>query len=110
MKIIETGKGIWVKDGERCKLRPSDGQTGAEMQAEAEAAGYVLSPLTPEERAKASLRPERDHLLNISDWTQLRDSPLSEDKIAAWAAYRQELRDLTDEIDENGEVDFPEKP
>ena len=110
MKIIETGNGIWVKDGERCKLRPSDGQTGPEMQIEAEVAGYVLSPLTPEERVKASLRPERNRLLTSSDWTQLNDSPLSEDKIAAWSAYRQELRDLTDEIDENGEVDFPEKP
>tara|TARA_B110001452_G_scaffold93958_1_gene77581 strand:+ start:721 stop:1107 length:387 start_codon:yes stop_codon:yes gene_type:complete len=59
---------------------------------------------------KASLRPERDRLLAASDWTQLNDTTLPEDHIAAWAAYRQDLRDLTDEIDENGEVDFPEKP
>tara|TARA_R110000803_G_C11814663_1_gene301163 strand:- start:78 stop:488 length:411 start_codon:yes stop_codon:yes gene_type:complete len=51
MNIIETGNGVWVKDGERYKLQPSKGQTGAEMKAEAEVAGYVLSPLTPEERA-----------------------------------------------------------
>ena len=62
------------------------------------------------EAVKASLRPERNRLLTSSDWTQLNDSPLSEDKLAAWSAYRQDLRDLTDEIDENGEVDFPEKP
>ena len=62
------------------------------------------------ESVKASLRPERDRLLAASDWTQLNDSPLSEDKLAAWAAYRQDLRDLTDEIDGNGEVEFPEKP
>ena len=62
------------------------------------------------EIVKALLRPERDRLLAESDWTQINDSPIHEDKLAAWSAYRQELRDLTDEIDENGEVDFPEKP
>jgi hypothetical protein len=62
------------------------------------------------ESVKASLRPERNRLLTSSDWTQLNDSPLSEDKLAAWSAYRQDLRDLTDEIDENGEVEFPVAP
>lgn len=62
------------------------------------------------ETVKALLRPERNRLLAESDWTQLNDSPISEDKLAAWSAYRQYLRDLTDEIDANGEVDFPEKP
>ena len=62
------------------------------------------------EAVKASLRPERDRLLSASDWTQLNDTTLPEETISAWAAYRQDLRNLTDEIDENGEVDFPEKP
>ena len=62
------------------------------------------------EAVKASLRPERDRLLAASDWTQLIDTNLPEEAIAAWATYRQELRDLTDKINENGEVDFPEKP
>jgi len=62
------------------------------------------------EAVKANLRPERDRLLAASDWTQLNDTTLPEEVIAAWATYRQDLRDLTDEIDENGEVDFPEKP
>lgn len=62
------------------------------------------------EAVKESLRPERNRLLAASDWTQLNDTTLPEKAIAAWAAYRQDLRNLTDEIDENGEVDFPEKP
>lgn len=62
------------------------------------------------ETLKSLLRPERDRLLNASDWTQLNDTSLPEETVSAWAAYRQDLRDLTDEIDENGEVDFPEKP
>ena len=62
------------------------------------------------EAVKASLRPERDRLLTSSDWTQLKDTTLSETAQTAWSAYRQSLRDLTDAIDENGEVNFPEKP
>lgn len=62
------------------------------------------------ETVKALLRPDRNRLLAESDWTQLKDSPISKGKLAAWSAYRQELRDLTDEIDENGEVEFPTAP
>lgn len=62
------------------------------------------------ETVKELLRPERDRLLAKSDWTQLNDTTISEDKLAAWAAYRQELRDLTDSIDDNGEVEFPTAP
>jgi len=62
------------------------------------------------EAIKESLRPERNRLLAESDWTQLNDSPVAEDKLAAWAAYRQDLRDLTNDIDENGEVEFPVAP
>jgi len=62
------------------------------------------------ETVKELLRPERDRLLAASDWTQLNDTTISEDKLAAWAAYRQDLRDLTDNIDDNGEVEFPTAP
>jgi hypothetical protein len=62
------------------------------------------------EAVKESIRPERNRLLAASDWTQLNDTDISEDKLAAWTTYRQTLRDLTDSIDENGEVEFPEKP
>lgn len=37
----------------------------------------------------------RDSLLEESDWTQMPDSPLSEERKGAWAEYRQELRDIT---------------
>ena len=62
------------------------------------------------EAIKDNIRYIRNHLLTESDWTQLNDSPLSEDKLAAWSTYRQALRDLTDNIDENGEVKFPVAP
>jgi len=33
-------------------------------------------------------------LLEGTDWTQLPDSPLTEEKKAEWAAFRQGLRDM----------------
>jgi hypothetical protein len=62
------------------------------------------------ETVKELLRPERNRLLAESDWTQLNDTTIPEDKLAAWAAYRQDLRALTDNIDDNGEVEFPTAP
>ena len=59
------------------------------------------------EGVKASLRPERNRLLAASDWTQLNDADLTEEEIDAWAEYRQGLRNLTDDIDESGSVNFP---
>jgi len=42
-----------------------------------------------------TIRQERDKLLASSDWTQFNDSPLSAEIKAAWATYRQVLRDIT---------------
>ncbi len=42
----------------------------------------------------AARRRRRDQLLAASDWTQLPDSPLSQDDRTEWAIYRQALRDL----------------
>jgi 2',3'-cyclic-nucleotide 2'-phosphodiesterase (5'-nucleotidase family) len=41
--------------------------------------------------AAASVREQRDALLSASDWTQLDDSTVDK---AAWATYRQALRDI----------------
>ena len=49
----------------------------------------VVRPLTSEEA-----RLTRDKLLLISDWTQVKDAPVDQ---AAWAEYRQALRDLTEQ-------------
>ena len=65
---------------------------------------------TKPESVKENLRPERNRLLSESDWTQLDDSPLNESEKSAWAEYRQLLRDITDNIDENGEAEFPTAP
>lgn len=41
------------------------------------------------------IRYQRNELLTQCDWTQLHDSPLSEQKQGEWQTYRQSLRDIT---------------
>jgi hypothetical protein len=47
------------------------------------------------EAAEAN-RITRNKLLVDTDWTQMNDSPLSNEVKTSWATYRQELRGLTD--------------
>lgn len=55
-------------------------------------ATYVLPQ---EETNESKLLRKRFFDLVNSDWTQLPDSPLSEEEKQRWAKYRQELRDIT---------------
>lgn len=43
--------------------------------------------------AIVQMRTKRDGLLAASDWTQMPDVPLTDEQRAAWATYRQALRD-----------------
>ena len=56
------------------------------------------------------VRMERNSKLSQSDWTQTSDSPLTDEKKAEWAAYRQELRDLPAGFSKVSEVVFPDDP
>ena len=60
--------------------------------------------------AWSALRAERNHRLAACDWTQLADAHLSQEKKDAWAAYRQELRDLPDELVDPTQVEWPLDP
>lgn len=42
----------------------------------------------------AFIRARRGELLYKSDWTQIPDGPLSDEKKTEWSVYRQQLRDL----------------
>ena len=53
------------------------------------------------------VRSKRESLLASSDWTQLPDSPVEK---AAWATYRQSLRDITSQATFPTEVTWPTKP
>lgn len=57
----------------------------------------------------AGIRTDRDLRLTASDWTQLPDSPLTAEQKASAAAYRQALRDLTEQPDPDV-LTWPEPP
>jgi len=56
---------------------------------------------------EAQVRGDRNMLLSQSDWTQLADS--TADK-AAWAEYRQALRDITAQAGFPWTIDWPTQP
>lgn len=58
----------------------------------------------------AQVRAERDARLGACDWTQLPDAPLDDAQRAAWAACRQELRDVPQQPGFPVAVQWPEAP
>jgi hypothetical protein len=48
--------------------------------------------------------------LAASDWSMLPDVPLDEAAQAAWATYRQALRDVTDQAGFPDQIDWPVEP
>lgn len=54
----------------------------------------------------------RNKYLDDSDWTQMNDSPLSNEDKTAWATYRNELRNLPDDDawPNLSDEDWPVKP
>jgi hypothetical protein len=61
----------------------------------------------PQPVTESELRMVRDNLLKASDWTQLADAPVDR---AAWAAYRQALRDLPESADDPRDIIWPKPP
>lgn len=55
-------------------------------------------------------RSDRDMKLAKCDWTQMPDSPLNATDRAAWAAYRQELRDLPEQTEDPANPVWPSEP
>lgn len=56
------------------------------------------------------LRLNRNSLLSSSDWTQIRDAGLSEERIVAWQQYRQLLRDLPNNTVNPYVPNWPKEP
>ena len=55
-------------------------------------------------------RKQRNELLKETDWTQMRDTPLTEEKISLYASYRQSLRDVPQQLTFPYSVTWPQKP
>lgn len=74
---------------------------------------WISTPATPEQiaertAAKANdIRAQRNQRLADCDWTQLSDAPVD---AAAWAVYRQELRDVTAQEGFPWSVVWPTEP
>ena len=71
----------------------------ADMEAEAIAAVDAAQA--------TAVRTQRNEKLNTCDWTQVADSPVDQ---AAWATYRQALRDISTQSGFPWEVTWPDAP
>lgn len=54
-----------------------------------------------------AVRQQRTEMLKNSDWTQVIDAPVDQ---AAWAIYRQALRDITGQAGFPWTIDWPQQP
>lgn len=74
---------------------------------------WLVSDASSEQIAKRTqqkeeeIRNQRNKLLTASDWTQLSDAPVDK---AAWAVYRQALRDIPSQAGFPWEVVWPTTP
>lgn len=59
------------------------------------------------DKLAADIRAQRDQLLTQSDWTQMPDAPVDQ---AAWATYRQALRDIPQQAGFPEDIVWPTKP
>lgn len=74
---------------------------------EIDAAEFEASRAPTPESLWAELRSRRDQLLSASDWTQVADAPVDQ---AAWAVYRQALRDLPENTEDPANPVWPVPP
>lgn len=58
-----------------------------------------VEPVIPDAVQWGKVREKRGFLLMECDWTQLPNSPLSNERQQEWALYRQALRDVTLQTD-----------
>ena len=73
-------------------------------------AGIAAESKRLEDEAMRNLRSVRDSLLSSSDFTQMNDSPLSDELKAEYVTYRQALRDLPSTVEDVHNPIYPLKP
>ena len=97
---VEQVEGKWYT---RYTLGPVFTDNKKATAAEQEAAYKAMKDA---EQAK-SVRNDRNKRLSDCDWTQVADAPVDK---AAWAAYRQQLRDVSSQIEFPWTVQWPAQP
>jgi len=85
---------------QRCVASPFEQVSGAWIQA------WTVENF-PLDQADSNVRSRRNALLQSSDWTQVADAPVDQ---AAWAAYRQSLRDIPSQPGFPFSVTWPTEP
>ena len=83
--------------------RAAQGDQPAQTAAEQETAYKAMK----DAEQATSVRASRKTKLAESDWTQVADAPVDQ---AAWAAYRQALRDITTQAGFPWTITWPEQP
>ena len=98
-----------VKITEAERQTALDGQReGGTIQGDANGKPAAIMPAPPTPTAlSTAARFKRDTLLSQSDWTQVADAPVDQ---AAWATYRQVLRDVTTQVGFPETIDWPAVP
>ena len=86
-------------DGERVDLTPEE---IAELETR-----DAINLAGADTRKAVEVRSERNAKLAASDWTQVADVPVDK---AAWATYRQSLRDITKQTGFPWTVEWPVQP
>ena len=81
--VVDDGSGQRISEWNLADPQPTHEQLNAVWAAANSANEWSL------------VREKRAILLDGSDWTQLPDVPMSDEKRAEWATYRQDLRDIT---------------
>lgn len=61
-------------------------------------------------QAAARVREDRNRKLAASDWTQMADSPLTDEAKTQWATYRTDLRNLPDATGWPHTMTWPTEP
>jgi hypothetical protein len=93
----------YIKDG-AIKTYPEKPSDGYVFNFQTESWEPVIEDL------KVEITNKRNLLLSESDWTQIPNNPLTEQKQQEWAVYRQELRDITSQSGYPLNVVWPTKP
>jgi len=76
---------------------------------------WIVTDASPEEIQQriesqwSTIRSIRNEYLQECDWTQLADSPLTDEEKQEWSIYRQKLRDITLQEDPFN-INWPTKP
>lgn len=87
-KIFNQVNGVWTQDWGTTDASPEEIAERTRQQS-------------------ADIREQRNQMLTNCDWTQLPDAPVDQ---AAWASYRQDLRDITNQVEFPWNIVWPIEP